>query len=147
MHKFDAGTRNSRGFPSAEREKKRGAHSGQILNVSVGFIAVSRDFHFRDDSSRGLSWQDNVLFSAWLFLHGRLLLCLLVGAVRAVQNEEQGYRKTKSRKKWRQRIEKRNRESLVLVRLKKAITKLVNEEQAMQKRAQRRLSTVQNREK
>lgn len=46
-----------------EREKKEVAqHLGQILSVSVGFIVVPRDFHFRDDSSRGLSCQDNVLF-------------------------------------------------------------------------------------
>lgn len=46
-----------------KREKKEVAqHLGQILSVSVGFIVVPRDFHFRDDSSRGLSCQDNVLF-------------------------------------------------------------------------------------
>lgn len=46
-----------------ERKKKEVAqHLGQILSASVGFIAVPRDFHFRDDSSRGLSCQDNVLF-------------------------------------------------------------------------------------
>ena len=32
------------------------------MSASVGFIAMPRDFHFRDDSSRGLSCQDNVLF-------------------------------------------------------------------------------------
>lgn len=46
-----------------KREKKEVAqHLGQILSASVGFIVVPRDFHFRDDSSRGLSCQDNVLF-------------------------------------------------------------------------------------
>lgn len=47
-----------------ERKKKKevAQHLGQILSDSVGFIAVPRDFHFRDDSSRGLSCQDNVLF-------------------------------------------------------------------------------------
>lgn len=45
-----------------EKKKEVAQHLGQILSASVGFIAVPRDFHFRDDSSRGLSCQDNVLF-------------------------------------------------------------------------------------
>lgn len=61
-----------------EKKKEVAQHLGQILSASVGFIAVPRDFHFRDDSSRGLSCQDNVLFfTAVLSLDGRPLLHLL----------------------------------------------------------------------